>query len=216
MCLDAMLRNERDAVLVPIPQYPLYSAAITLYGGTMVGYQLDEHRGWALNLAELRRAIRTARAGGKLVRGLVFINPGNPTGQCLPEDNIRELIKFAHDERIVLMADEVYQVGSLLGSGAIPRRVSILCEGGGMGRCALRRTQHAHSCAVGAQAGLPKPGAWGHVAQPLLVVYKPYSLPLFRLLDTFGLLQENVYQDERMRAPCRTILRVPYIYILPS
>ncbi len=109
MCLNAMIRHERDAVLVPIPQYPLYSAAITLYGGSMVGYHLAEHRSWALNLAELRRALHAARAEGKLVRGLVFINPGNPTGQCLSEENIRQLIRFAYEERIVLMADEVYQ-----------------------------------------------------------------------------------------------------------
>ncbi len=43
------------------------------------------------------------------MRGLVFINPGNPTGQCLSEENLRQLVKFAYDNKIVLMADEVYQ-----------------------------------------------------------------------------------------------------------
>jgi glutamate--glyoxylate aminotransferase len=48
-------------------------------------------------------------AQGQRVRGLVFINPGNPTGQCLTEANLRDLIEFAVDNEIVLMADEVYQ-----------------------------------------------------------------------------------------------------------
>ena len=50
-----------------------------------------------------------SKADGKLIRALVFINPGNPTGQCLSESNLQELIKFAVENRIVLMADEVYQ-----------------------------------------------------------------------------------------------------------
>lgn len=53
--------------------------------------------------------MRQARSKGQVVRGLVFINPGNPTGQCLSKENLQEIIKFAHDEKIVLMADEVYQ-----------------------------------------------------------------------------------------------------------
>lgn len=53
--------------------------------------------------------MKSARAAGKCVRALVFINPGNPTGQCLPLDNLRELVKFAYDEGVLLMADEVYQ-----------------------------------------------------------------------------------------------------------
>jgi glutamate--glyoxylate aminotransferase len=74
-----------------------------------VPYLLDEGNGWALKISELKRAVDEARREGKHVRGLVFINPGNPTGQCLSQDNLRELIKFAHKEHIVLMADEVYQ-----------------------------------------------------------------------------------------------------------
>ena len=46
---------------------------------------------------------------GTNVRGMVFINPGNPTGQCLSEANLRDLVRFAHKEKVVLMADEVYQ-----------------------------------------------------------------------------------------------------------
>lgn len=70
-------------------------------------YELNERAGWALDIEELRRAVNEARDDGKLIRGLVFINPGNPTGQCLTTENLQELIKFAYEEHIVLMADEV-------------------------------------------------------------------------------------------------------------
>lgn len=72
-------------------------------------YMLDEEKGWGLSVESLKAAVAKGRSEGKAVRGLVFINPGNPTGQCLSYDNLKELIKFAYDEKIVLMADEVYQ-----------------------------------------------------------------------------------------------------------
>ncbi|KAL2629617.1 hypothetical protein R1flu_014303 [Riccia fluitans] len=107
--LNALIRNEKDGVLVPIPQYPLYSATITLLGGTLVPYYLKEEQNWSLDTADLNAQIQTARRKGITVRGLVFINPGNPTGQCLTEENLRQLIELCHRERIVLLADEVYQ-----------------------------------------------------------------------------------------------------------
>jgi len=109
MALNAMIRDSRDGILVPIPQYPLYSASIALYGGSLVPYALDESKGWSLSLESLKKSVKEARAAGKNVRGMVFINPGNPTGQCLSVANLQELIKFAYDEKIVLLADEVYQ-----------------------------------------------------------------------------------------------------------
>lgn len=109
MCLNAIIRDENDGILVPIPQYPLYSASIQLYGGTLVPYMLDEAQNWGMNMKNLKETVSTARKQGKAVRGLVFINPGNPTGQCLSYDNLKDLVKFACDEGIVLMADEVYQ-----------------------------------------------------------------------------------------------------------
>lgn len=78
-------------------------------GGKLVPYYLDETKGWGLNIAGLQSALTTAQSQGIDVRGMVFINPGNPTGQCLSADNLRELIRFAYDHKIVLMADEVYQ-----------------------------------------------------------------------------------------------------------
>ena len=108
-CMNALIRDARDGVLVPIPQYPLYSASIALYGGSLVPYALNEAAGWSLDVDSIRKAIKEARAKGVSPRGLVFINPGNPTGQCLPEANLAALVKLAYEEKIVLMADEVYQ-----------------------------------------------------------------------------------------------------------
>ena len=108
-CLNALIRDKRDGVLVPIPQYPLYSASIALYGGSLVPYSLDEKKGWQMDIGGMKGAIAKGQARGVNARALVFINPGNPTGQCLPEANLRELVKFAYHNKIVLMADEVYQ-----------------------------------------------------------------------------------------------------------
>lgn len=83
-------QQNSDAWLVPIPQYPLYSATLTLYGGQLVPYELDEAKGWALDVQSLRAQLAAARTRGLCVRGLVVINPGNPTGQCLS----RELLAF--------------------------------------------------------------------------------------------------------------------------
>lgn len=107
--LNAVIRDENDCILVPIPQYPLYSASIQLYGGTLLPYNLKEETGWGMDLEGIRKSIHEARANGKSVRAIVFINPGNPTGQCMTADNLKELAKLAYEEGLVLLADEVYQ-----------------------------------------------------------------------------------------------------------
>uniref|UniRef100_A0A0E0FXV4 Alanine aminotransferase 2 n=1 Tax=Oryza nivara TaxID=4536 RepID=A0A0E0FXV4_ORYNI len=107
--LNTIIRNERDGILVPVPQYPLYSAAISLFGGSLVPYYLEEEANWGLDFVNLRQTVASARSKGITVRAMVIINPGNPTGQCLSEGNIKELLKFCFHENLVLLADEVYQ-----------------------------------------------------------------------------------------------------------
>ena len=107
--MKALLRDKRDCVLTPIPQYPLYSATITLYGGTLLPYYLDEASGWGLDCEALRCCVEDARARGQRVRALCVINPGNPTGQCLSQGNQEEVVRLCAREGIVLLADEVYQ-----------------------------------------------------------------------------------------------------------
>ena len=80
LCFSALLRNSNDGVLVPIPQYPLYSALLTLYGGELLPYYLDEERNWGLDLDNMRAMIERAKNDGFTPRSIVIINPGNPTG----------------------------------------------------------------------------------------------------------------------------------------
>jgi alanine transaminase len=108
--LQMLIRpGANDAIMIPIPQYPLYSATITLLGGHQAPYYLDEDRGWAMDVSELDRAYEEAKQAGQNVRAIAVINPGNPTGQCLTPENMREIIEFAHRKRVVILADEVYQ-----------------------------------------------------------------------------------------------------------
>ncbi|KAL6190461.1 hypothetical protein ACLB2K_036858 [Fragaria x ananassa] len=107
--LNAIIRGAGDGVLVPVPQYPLYSAAISLFGGSLVPYYLEETANWGLDGTDLRQSVITARSKGITVRAMVIINPGNPTGQCLSEANLREIINFCIQENLVLLGDEVYQ-----------------------------------------------------------------------------------------------------------
>eukprot|EP00850_Spirogloea_muscicola_P012605 SM000082S22847 [mRNA] locus=s82:191590:196000:- [translate_table: standard] len=107
--MQCLIRDDKDGIMCPIPQYPLYSATVQLLGGELVPYLLEEEAAWAMNMDELRQALSRARGKGIEVRGLVFINPGNPTGQCLSVPNLQDMLKFCCDEGIVLFADEVYQ-----------------------------------------------------------------------------------------------------------
>lgn len=107
--LTAIVRNSKDAIMVPIPQYPLYSATLQLLGGKLIPYYLKETEGWSMDEEEIRKSIHEARNQGYNVRAFVFINPGNPTGQCLTAKSLHGLIKLAYEEGLVLLADEVYQ-----------------------------------------------------------------------------------------------------------
>ncbi|PWZ38999.1 hypothetical protein Zm00014a_035559 [Zea mays] len=109
MILQLLISSEKDGILCPIPQYPLYSASIALHGGSLVPYFLDEETGWALEVDELKKQLEEARSKGISVRALVVINPGNPTGQVLTEENQKKIVEFCKNERLVLLADEVYQ-----------------------------------------------------------------------------------------------------------
>lgn len=82
-----MIKDDKDAFLVPVPQYPLYSAALTLYGGTLIPYYLNEDSGWAIDVDGISTLILDSQEQGFRVRGIVVINPGNPTGQVLSLEN---------------------------------------------------------------------------------------------------------------------------------
>jgi alanine transaminase len=95
--------------LIPIPQYPLYSATIELFGGVQIGYYLNEEKNWSLDIDDISKAYKTAIENGITVRGIVIINPGNPIGNVLSKEDQMDIIKFCEKNEICLLADEVYQ-----------------------------------------------------------------------------------------------------------
>jgi len=109
LVLTTLIAGDNCGVMIPIPQYPIYSATIDRLNGKKVGYFLDEESGWDMNIAELERALSEAQKDGVVVNSFVLINPGNPTGQVLSRETVQEVVKFCAKHKLVLLADEVYQ-----------------------------------------------------------------------------------------------------------
>jgi alanine transaminase len=113
--LHVICADEKSGILVPIPQYPLYTASLSVLNAACVPYLLDEQKNWGTDLATIKAAHEKAEAEGIDVRAIVIINPGNPTGASLPEEDIRAVIDFAREKRLVILADEVYQTNVFVG-----------------------------------------------------------------------------------------------------
>jgi len=107
--ISAHISDHQTGIMIPIPQYPLYSGSITYLGGTEVPYYLEEESGWQVSIQHLEEVYKEATEKGVKVKAIVVINPGNPTGQILNEETMKEFIKFAYDRGLSLLADEVYQ-----------------------------------------------------------------------------------------------------------
>jgi aspartate/methionine/tyrosine aminotransferase len=105
----ALLRDRNDGIMIPIPQYPLYSAEIALRGGRAIGYYLDEEHHWQLREEGLTASLSRARAEGTRPVAIAVINPGNPTGAVLTPDEIAIIVRFARANGLAIFADEVYQ-----------------------------------------------------------------------------------------------------------
>src|SRR3954466_2773365 len=101
MATNALL-NDGDELLLPAPDYPLWTAATSLSGGTPVHYLCDEANGWMPDLDDIRRKI-TPRT-----KGIVVINPNNPTGALYSDDLLRSIVAIAREHGLVILADEVY------------------------------------------------------------------------------------------------------------
>lgn len=114
--LHVIASSPQTGVLVPIPQYPLYTATLAVLNARVVPYYLDESKGWGTDLSTIKESYTKAKAEGIDVRAIVVINPGNPTGASLSPSDVAEVIKFAAEEKLVIMADEVYQTNIFLGS----------------------------------------------------------------------------------------------------
>ena len=107
--IDLLIAEENDGIMIPIPQYPLYSASIRKAGGVQINYYPDEEQGWTFNRSILEEAFRKAKKNGVNVKGIVVINPGNPTGAVLDEQTMIDVIGFAREHHLMIIADEVYQ-----------------------------------------------------------------------------------------------------------
>lgn len=101
MALNALLDNG-DEVLLPAPDYPLYTAAVALSGGNPVHYICDESSDWFPDIADIRAKITPS------TKAIVVINPNNPTGALYPESLLREIVELARQHQLIIMADEIY------------------------------------------------------------------------------------------------------------
>ncbi|HAD43989.1 MAG: pyridoxal phosphate-dependent aminotransferase [Plesiomonas shigelloides] len=101
MAMQALLNNG-DEILVPAPDYPLWTAAVSLSGGSAVHYMCDEEAGWFPDLDDIKRKI-TPRT-----KGIVIINPNNPTGAVYSKELLLEVVEIARQHNLVIFADEIY------------------------------------------------------------------------------------------------------------
>ncbi|XP_023236007.1 alanine aminotransferase 2-like [Centruroides sculpturatus] len=106
--LNNSTNDKPPGVMIPIPQYPLFSSTVAEYGMYQISYYLDEDNEWAIDMSELKRAVDESRKHCQ-PRALVIINPGNPSGFVLTREDIQEIIRFAYNENLFILADEVYQ-----------------------------------------------------------------------------------------------------------
>jgi alanine transaminase len=113
--LHIICSSPQTGVLVPIPQYPLYTASLSVLDARCVPYYLDESKNWGTDLDAIKSAYKKATSEGTDVRAIVIINPGNPTGASLAENDIKAVIEFAAQEKLVVIADEVYQTNVFKG-----------------------------------------------------------------------------------------------------
>ncbi len=114
------LLDDGDEVLVPAPDYPLWSAAVSLAGGTPRHYLCDEGSGWLPDLADMRAKITPN------TRAIVLINPNNPTGALYPDDLLREVIHIAREHQLIILADEIYD--KVLYDGATHTSIASLAD----------------------------------------------------------------------------------------
>ncbi|XXK57766.1 pyridoxal phosphate-dependent aminotransferase [Porticoccaceae bacterium nBUS_09] len=112
------LLNQEDEVLIPSPDYPLWTAAVSISGGSAIHYDCDESNDWQPNIADIESKI-TERT-----RGLVIINPNNPTGAVYSRETLIELVNIAERNNLVIFADEIYD--RILYDGAVHHPLSLL------------------------------------------------------------------------------------------
>ena len=126
--LRILIGAPTDGIMIPIPQYPLYSATITLFEGRQVNFYMDEANDWKLSQAMLESSLAEAGRQGTRVRAICVINPGNPTGSVMDRDNIAMVIRFAKAHDLAILADEVYQENVYLQGDSFVSFAKVLVE----------------------------------------------------------------------------------------
>ena len=101
MSMQALL-NDGDEVLIPSPDYPLWTAAVAMAGGTPKHYLCDEDDNWQPNIADIESKITPQ------TKGIVVINPNNPTGAVYSQNNLKQIVALAEKHSLVIFADEIY------------------------------------------------------------------------------------------------------------
>ncbi len=96
------LLNNGDEVLIPAPDYPLWTAAVSLSGGIPVHYRCDEAVGWMPDIADIEAKIT------RRTRAIVVINPNNPTGALYPDELLKQIVALAEQHELIVFADEIY------------------------------------------------------------------------------------------------------------
>ncbi|KAJ6562376.1 alanine aminotransferase [Mycena capillaripes] len=109
LLINMLISEPTAGILIPIPQYPLYTAALAQHHGRPIPYLLDETSGWSTSIASISAALEAAAKEGTKPKALVIINPGNPTGALLSAETMAELVRLCEEHSLVLLADEVYQ-----------------------------------------------------------------------------------------------------------
>ena len=99
--MNALL-DAGDEVLIPSPDYPLYTAVVSLSGGTPVHYRCDEASGWLPDLDDIRKKVTPN------TKAIVVINPNNPTGTLYPDDILKGIVEIARQHQLIVFADEIY------------------------------------------------------------------------------------------------------------
>jgi len=101
-CMQGLL-NSGDEMLIPMPDYPLWTAAVNLSGGKALHYVCDEKSNWMPDCADIRKKISTK------TKGIVVINPNNPTGAVYSKEVLEEIIQIARENELIIFADEIYE-----------------------------------------------------------------------------------------------------------
>ncbi len=101
LSMQALL-NPGDEILVPAPDYPLWTASVTLAGGTAIHYICDEEAEWYPDIEDIKKKITPN------TKGIVIINPNNPTGALYPKELLEEIVELARQNHLILFADEIY------------------------------------------------------------------------------------------------------------